>query len=188
VLQLISKYNDLIYWQRNIFKDNRGSFSPLFDIFELNKLGVDFTDVILTTISTSYMSVIRGLHFQTGSDAQSKIVTVLSGSAIDVVVDLRSSSTCFGQSFSFELTSSGGEVLFVPKGFAHGFMSLENNTIFHYNVDNEYNPGSESGICFNDPNLGIDWGEVDTGCCILSTKDLKLPRFVNDRSKYFPNL
>ena len=156
------------------FGDDRGYFSPYFIQNNLSELG--FERVVQANRSKSSKGVVRGLHFQKEPKCQAKIVEVISGSAIDVVVDMREDSPTFGKSTSVLLTPDNNRQFFVPRGFAHGFVSLEDNTIFHYLVDNDYSPELEGGILWNDPSLGIDWEKIfnEYGITepILSSKDI----------------
>lgn len=124
--------------------------------------------------SVSRRFVLRGLHFQTGAAAQAKLVRVISGMALDVVVDIRQGSPTFGEHFKTQLSGENRKILFIPKGLAHGFLALEDQTVFSYKCDAYYHPEAEEGIIYNDPDLAIDWG-VDPKNLILSEKDLKLP-------------
>ena len=139
------------------FGDDRGYFSPYFIQKSLNDLGIPFQGVVQANKSKSAKGVLRGLHFQKDPKCQAKIVEVLNGKAIDVVVDIREGSPTYGKSTSVVLTPDNNRLLFVPRGFAHGFISLEDDTIFHYLVDNDYAPDMEGGISWNDKELGIDW-------------------------------
>lgn len=139
------------------FGDDRGYFSPYFIQKDLNNLGIKFEHVVQANRSKSTKGVVRGLHFQKDPKCQAKIVEVISGKAIDVVVDIRDGSPTYGKSTSVLLTPDNNRQLFVPRGFAHGFISLEDNTIFQYLIDNDYAPDMEGGIYWNDPDLGIDW-------------------------------
>ena len=139
------------------FGDDRGYFSPYFIQKDLNELGIKFEGVVQANRSKSSKGVVRGLHFQKDPKCQAKIVEVISGKAIDVVVDIREGSPTYGMSTSVLLTPDNNRQLFVPRGFAHGFISLEDNTIFQYLIDNDYAPDMEGGIYWNDPELGIDW-------------------------------
>ena len=139
------------------FGDDRGYFSPYFIQKDLEKLGIKFEGVVQANRSKSGKGVVRGLHFQKNPKCQTKIVEVIQGSAIDVVVDIREGSPSYGKSFSVLLTPDNNRQLYVPRGFAHGFVSLEDDTIFQYLIDNDYAPDMEGGIYWNDPQLGIDW-------------------------------
>ncbi len=156
--------------------DNRGYFFESFNkntFRELTGLDVDF---VQDNQSMSQRGVLRGLHYQKGEYAQAKLVRVLKGKVLDVVVDLRKDSPTFGQHLSIELSEDSHTQLFVPRGFAHGFVVLSETAVFFYKVDNFYNKESEGGIMYNDPDLAIDWGIPETGI-ILSEKDTRLPSF-----------
>ena len=140
------------------FGDDRGYFSPYIIQKNLDELG--FERVVQANRSKSSKGVVRGLHFQKDPKCQAKIVEVISGSAIDVVFDMREDSPSFGKWTSVLLTPDNNRQLFVPRGFAHGFVSLEDNTIFQYLIDNDYAPELEGGILWNDPELGINWEEI----------------------------
>lgn len=159
-----------------IFNDERGYFFESFnkEVFRKNTgLSVDF---VQDNQSKSSKGVLRGLHFQTGAFAQAKLVRVLNGSVLDVVVDLRTGSKTFGQHFSLVLDAINHQQLFIPRGFAHGFLVLEDNTVFSYKCDNYYNKEFESGIIFNDTDLAINWN-FPSDKLILSDKDQKLQSF-----------
>lgn len=126
--------------------------------------------------SVSRQFVLRGLHFQKGAAAQAKLARVISGRALDVVVDVRQGSPTFGKHLKTELSAANRMILFVPKGMAHGFLALEDNTIFAYKCDAYYNAQAEAGIIYNDPDLAIDW-EVAPDQIILSEKDRQLSSF-----------
>ena len=140
------------------FGDDRGYFSPYFIQKNFNSLG--FNGVVQASRSKSSKGVVRGLHFQEEPKNQAKLVEVIAGSAIDVVVDMREDSPTFGKWTSVLLTADNNKQLFVPHGFAHGFVSLEDNTIFQYLNDNDYAPELEGGILWNDPEIGINWDEI----------------------------
>lgn len=139
------------------FGDDRGYFSPYFIEKDLEKLGIKFEGVVQANRSKSSKGVVRGLHFQKNPKCQAKIVEVIKGRAIDVVVDIREGSPSYGKSTAVLLTPDNNRQLFVPRGFAHGFISLEDDTIFQYLIDNDYAPDMEGGIYWDDPDLGIDW-------------------------------
>ena len=155
------------------FGDERGYFSPYFIQKNFDDLG--FERVVQTNRSKSCKGVVRGLHFQQEQKVQPKIVEVIKGSAIDVVVDMREDSETFGQWTKVLLTEDNNRQLFVPRGFAHGFVSLEDDTIFQYLIDNDYAPELEGGILWNDPEIGIDWDKIfeeyNIETPILSAKD-----------------
>lgn len=159
------------------FGDDRGYFSPFFMQENLDKKGIVFEGVVQANRSKSTKGVVRGLHFQKNPKCQAKIVEVIQGKAIDVVVDIRKGSPSYGKHIAVLLTPENGQQLFVPRGFAHGFVSLEDNTIFQYLVDNDYAPELEAGILWNDPDLGIEWEQIFSEHAIekplLSEKDQK---------------
>jgi len=159
-----------------VYRDDRGSFFESFNQQTFHeKTGVNIR-FVQDNQSTSQRGVLRGLHFQKGEYAQAKLVSVLKGSVLDVVVDLRKNSPTFGQHFSCILSEESNTQLFVPRGFAHGFSVLENDTIFSYKCDNYYNVTSESGIIYNDPQLNIDW-MLSENEMVVSEKDRKLYLF-----------
>ncbi len=156
--------------------DQRGYFFESFNrktFFSETGLDIDF---VQDNQSKSQKGVLRGLHFQEGEHAQAKLVRVLQGKVLDVVVDLRKTSASYGQTFAMELTEDNHQQLFVPRGFAHGFIVLSETAVFFYKCDNYYNKASERGIIFNDADLAIDWQLPDTNL-ILSEKDQFLPTF-----------
>ena len=177
-----------------VFGDNRGYFSPYFIANNMEQLG--FERVVQTNRSLSSKGVLRGLHFQKNPFAQAKIVEVLAGKAIDVVVDMRVGSPTYGMStdvllmpYNKEIPESGRQ-LYVPRGFAHGFLSLEDNTLFQYIIDNDYVPKMEDGILWNDEELDIPWNDMFKSYglteddILLSEKDqVRLP--LKDREEIF---
>ncbi len=160
--------------QPSIYNDKRGYFLETFktDFFK-NKFGFN---IIQQNESKSSFGVLRGLHFQTPPFEQSKIVRVIKGSILDVVVDLRKSSKTFGQHFNIKIDEFNKKQLFIPKGFAHGFIVLSAEAIVHYSVDNVYSKEHETGIIWNDKDLSVNW-EVNNGDIIVSEKDKLLPSF-----------
>ena len=159
------------------FGDERGYFSPYFIAKEFEELG--FEKVVQANRSKSAKGVVRGLHFQEDPKCQAKIVEVIKGAAIDVVVDIRVDSPTYGKWTAVRLDDENNRQLFVPRGFAHGFISLKDDTIFQYLIDNDYAPELEGGILWNDPEIGINWDEmfeengIDTP--LLSEKDKHRP-------------
>ncbi len=156
-----------------IFTDDRGVFFESFNQNTFEKL----TDLNISFVqdnqSFSTYGVLRGLHFQKGKFAQAKLVRVVRGEVLDVAVDLRKDSETYGKHFSVILNDTNNYQLFVPRGFAHGFIVLSKEVIFNYKCDNYYNKSSESGIRYNDPKLNIDW-KLDKSEIILSDKDKEL--------------
>ncbi|WP_323787445.1 dTDP-4-dehydrorhamnose 3,5-epimerase [Psychroserpens sp.] len=159
-----------------IFRDERGYFFESFNKARFQKLTGINVEFVQDNQSKSSKGVLRGLHFQAGPYEQAKIVTVINGSVLDVCVDLRPNSKSFGKHFSMILDGIDKKQLFIPRGFAHGFLVLEDETVFSYKCDNYYNQDSERGIIYNDKTLNIDWLNK-TEDLILSDKDSKLPTF-----------
>ncbi|TXD49700.1 dTDP-4-dehydrorhamnose 3,5-epimerase [Polaribacter sp. IC073] len=159
-----------------VFGDKRGSFFEVFNkkIFrEKTGLKIDF---VQDNQSISQKGVLRGLHLQKGGFAQAKLVRVVKGKVLDVAVDVRKDSPTYGKHFSIELSEENNKQLFVPRGFLHGFITLEDDTIFSYKCDNYYNKESEDGVLFDDKNLNIDW-KLEEKEIQLSKKDKNLPNF-----------
>lgn len=163
---------DLIVFTPKVFKDERGYFFESYNQEIFTKNGIE-TTFVQDNQSKSEYGTIRGLHLQTGSHAQAKLVRVLEGEVLDVAVDLRKDSATFGKHFSILLSAQNKKQLFVPRGFAHGFSVLSSTATFAYKCDNFYEKSSESGIVFNDRKLAIDW-KVESGRERLSEKDLQL--------------
>ena len=159
-----------------VFTDDRGTFFESFNKKQFLKLTGLSIDFVQDNQSLSQKGVLRGLHFQTGDFGQAKLVRVITGSVLDVAVDIRPESKTFGQHFSMVLSAQNNKQLYIPRGFAHGFLVLEDHTIFSYKCDNYYNKASESGIIFNDQTLQIDWGFSESEL-IISEKDKELPTF-----------
>ena len=171
---------DLLIIEPQLFKDDRGFFYESYNKNNLDKV----VNVIFVqdNESKSNKGVIRGLHFQKPPYAQTKLIRCISGSILDVAVDLRLKSKTYGKSFSIELSSENNKQLFVPKGFAHGFQVISDEAIVNYKVDNFYNPKSDSGIIWNDKDLSIDWN-LDIKP-VISLKDLKLISFKELKSPF----
>lgn len=161
---------DLFVIEPVVFEDSRGYFYEVFNEKELKKAGLKF-DFVQDNQSFSYFGVIRGLHYQIGSYAQTKLVRAILGTIIDVAVDLRVDSPTFGEHFSIELSDKNYRQLLIPHGFAHGFSVLSDTAIVHYKCDNFYNKASERGILYNDPTLNIDW-KIPDNFHNVSPKDL----------------
>ena len=171
---------DLLIIEPQLFKDDRGFFYESYNKNNLDKVvNVVF---VQDNESKSNKGVIRGLHFQKPPYAQTKLIRCISGSILDVAVDLRKNSKTYGKSFSVELSSENNKQLFVPKGFAHGFQVLSETAIVNYKVDEYYNPDSDSGLIWNDKDLLIDWNPDIKP--VLSVKDLKLISFKDLKSPF----
>lgn len=152
-----------------VFEDERGYFYESYNQNLFKQAGINF-DFVQDNQSLSQKGVLRGLHFQNPPHAQGKLVRVVTGSVYDVAVDIRKDSTTYGQWFGLELTEKNKWMMFVPPGFAHGFLTLENNTIFSYKCTNFYNKASEDCLLWNDKDLNIDWNFDKP---LLSAKDLE---------------
>lgn len=151
--------------------DNRGGFSKVYEKAIYKEVGIDFT-LNETFISVSAKNVIRGLHFQTGNP-QAKLVSVPKGKVYDVIVDLRLESLTFKKWEAFELSEQNHRALYVPRGFAHGFASLEDDTLMLYQCDGAYDKDTDTGIRYDDPDIGIEW-PIEKGKDIHSQRDLQL--------------
>jgi dTDP-4-dehydrorhamnose 3,5-epimerase len=156
-----------------VFNDARGYFFEAFrqDEFEKNVGKVNF---IQDNESKSSFGVLRGLHYQKGEFSQAKLVRVVKGAVMDVAVDIRKSSPTFGQYVAVELTEDNKKQLFIPRGFAHGFVVRSQEAIFTYKVDNIYAPKCEAGIIYNDPTINVAWN-IDPSQVLLSPKDTTSP-------------
>jgi len=166
---------DLLVLKPNVFEDERGYFFESFNKGDFEKNGLSY-NFIQDNESKSSKGVVRGLHYQLAPYAQAKLVRVINGSVLDIAVDLREGSPTFGQWHAIELSAENKLQFLVPRGFAHGFAVLEDNTVFAYKCDNLYNKESERGINFNDKKLNIDW-RIDLEKAIISVKDKINPCF-----------
>jgi len=172
-----TKLDGLVLLRPTIIKDNRGYFMQSYHQKNINKL-IGNISFVQDNESESYRGVLRGLHFQKPPYAQSKLVRCLKGKLLDVVLDLRNDSKTYGMIETILLSEENKNQLFIPKGFAHGFIVLSEIAVFSYKVDNYYNPGSESGILWNDSDLNIDW-KINKAEIVVSEKDTKLQSFNN---------
>lgn len=177
---LSTPFSDLYIIEPRIFTDERGYFFESFSQQALTKAGIS-TVFVQDNQSLSAANVLRGLHFQAPPYAQDKLIRVIQGSVLDVVVDIRTASPTYGQSFSVQLSAANQLQLLIPQGFAHGFLSLEPHTIFAYKCSNYYHQPSEGGLLYNDPALNIDW---NTSNPILSPKDLVFQAFTDFKSPF----
>lgn len=151
-----------------IFSDDRGAFMETFNQQQFEDAVGEKVDFLQDNQSVSKLHVLRGLHFQVPPFAQGKLVRVLKGKVLDVAVDLRKKSATYGQHVAVELSAANNSIFWIPEGFAHGFVSLEEETVFAYKCTRFYARSSEGCIRWNDADLGIDWGVVNP---ILSEKD-----------------
>lgn len=177
-----TEFPGLLIFEPNVFRDSRGYFLESYNAKTCLAEGVDITFVQDNQAKSSY-GVIRGLHYQLDPYAQTKFIRVLSGSILDVVVDLRKGSPTFGRSYSLELSADNNRQLLVPQGFAHGYSVLSESAEVFYKCDEFYNKDAEAGIQFNDPALGIDW-QIPEDKQIISEKDLHHPNFVDCKNNF----
>ena len=171
---------DLLIIQPKIFEDDRGYFYESYSKIAFENYGI-FADFVQDNQSLSGKGVLRGLHFQNPPFAQGKLVRAIKGAILDVAVDLRKTSETYGKYFDIELNEKNKKMLWIPPGFAHGFLTLSNETIFSYKCSNFYNKDSEKSIIWNDPTIGINWGLTDP---ILSEKDKKSNTFKDFQSMF----
>ncbi len=177
-----TKIKDLIILEPTVFGDKRGYFLESYNKDKLEEI-LGKVSFVQDNESKSSKGVLRGLHFQKPPFDQAKLVRCIEGKVLDVVVDLRNGSKTYGQHTAIELSSENKKQLFVPCGFAHGFLVLSESAIFAYKVDNKYAPEYDAGICWNDPILNIQWG-FDESQIIVSKKDSKLPFFSEFKSPF----
>ncbi|MEG0978599.1 MAG: dTDP-4-dehydrorhamnose 3,5-epimerase [Oscillospiraceae bacterium] len=164
--------SEILLIKPDAFEDNRGWFMETYSYKKYKELGIDVVFVQDNRSRTEYKGTVRGLHFQKSPHAQSKLVTCTRGRLLDVVVDLRKKAPTYKKWIAVELSESNKYQLFVPKGFAHGFVALEDKTELLYKVDDFYSKECDRSIKFNDPEISVDWGVTDP---ILSDKDLNAP-------------
>lgn len=167
---------DVFLIKPNVFGDDRGYFIETFRQDKFEEAVGYAVDFIQDNESKSSKGVLRGLHFQKPPYAQSKLVRVIEGKVLDVAVDIRKGSPTFGQYVITQLSADNKHQLFIPRGFAHGFVVLSNTAIFSYKVDNYYAPAHQSGLAFDDPDLNIDWivSDIDLQLSVKDLQQLKL--------------
>lgn len=170
---------DLKIFSPIIWRDERGYFYESFNEKTFADAGITNRWVQDNQARSSF-GVLRGLHYQTGEYAQAKLVRVIVGSVFDVAVDIRKDSETYGRWFGVLLTGENQKQLYVPRGFAHGYVCLSDDVIFAYKCDNYYEKSAEGGLRYDDPTLQIDW-QTDLSNAIVSEKDLALPLFGNHR-------
>ena len=179
---------DVIIIEPRVHGDERGYFMEIFRHDKLEAFLGYKINFCQDNESKSSRGVLRGLHYQLHPDAQTKLVRVISGSVLDIAVDIRKGSPTFGKHIAVKLTSENKRQLLVPRGFAHGFVVLEDDTVFAYKVDNYYSPENDRGIAYDDKELDIDW-KIQHDELRLSQKDMKQPRLseTTDLFKYEVN-
>jgi dTDP-4-dehydrorhamnose 3,5-epimerase len=170
----------LVIIKPKVFEDERGYFFESYNKITFSNSGLNL-EFVQDNQSLSQRGVLRGLHFQNPPHAQGKLVRVIKGSVFDVAVDIRKSSPTYGKWFGLELTEKNKWMLYIPEGFAHGFSTLEDNTVFSYKCTNNYNKQSEGCILWNDKDINIDW-KVENP--LLSSKDLEGTAFKKFESNF----
>ena len=172
----------LMVIEPKVWKDNRGYFFESFNKKTFHDAGIT-QEFVQDNQSYSQRGTLRGLHGQADPFAQGKLVRVIQGKVIDIAVDIRKDSATYGKYVSAELSAENFRMFWVPPGFLHGFVTLEDNTIFAYKVTNLYDKASEIGVMWNDPDLNIDW-QLPLDEVILSEKDTVLPKFKDFKSPF----
>ena len=175
-----NKIQGLVVIEPKILKDDRGYFyeSYNYDLFKENGIKDVF---VQDNESLSQKKVLRGLHFQKPPFSQAKLIRVVQGKVLDVAVDLRKESATYGKHYSIELSEDNKKMFFIPEGFAHGFLTLEDNTIFSYKCTNFYSKESEDSLFWKDADLNIDWGIEDP---LLSVKDKHAKNFNEFKTQF----
>jgi dTDP-4-dehydrorhamnose 3,5-epimerase len=180
-MQIIKKsIEGLLIIKPNIFGDDRGHFFESWSKQAYENIGLDL-NFVQDNQSLSQKGVLRGLHFQNPPFAQGKLVRVIKGSVIDVAVDIRKESLTYGQYLAIKLSEENKKVVWIPPGFAHGFIALENDTIFTYKCTGIYNKDSEEALAWNDIDLNIDWGVESP---LVSEKDMLAGSFKDFKSQF----
>ena len=169
---------DVILVEPKIFKDGRGYFMETYKFSEFEKNGI-LNNFVQDNQSLSTKNVLRGLHYQLPPFAQAKLIRCLKGKIFDVAVDIRKSSPTFGKWVSADLSEENKKMLYIPEGFAHGFLTLSETAEIHYKITGEYAPDYERAIIWNDKDISINWPIGDNQEVILSEKDLKSPALKN---------
>ncbi|HRS08291.1 MAG TPA: dTDP-4-dehydrorhamnose 3,5-epimerase [Bacteroidia bacterium] len=167
--------NGICIIQADVFSDERGYFLESYQKEKLKNLGIE-AEFYQDNFSLSAKNVLRGLHFQNPPFDQGKLIKVICGAVLDVVVDIRKSSPTYQKNFTIVLNAEDHLMMWIPPGFAHGFVSLKENTLFYYKCSKPYHKDSEAGIIYNDPVLNINWSVNQP---VLSEKDKILPNFSN---------
>lgn len=169
-----TKLQDVKLLEPSVFGDHRGFFTESYSELDFKEAGINHNFVQDNHSLSVEAGVLRGLHFQKGKAAQTKLIRVVTGAVLDVIVDIRKGSPTYGQWEGYILSEANKRQLLVPKGFAHGFVTLTPNVNFLYKCDNYYNAEADAGLAFNDPELEIDWS-MSLDKAILSEKDQKHP-------------
>ena len=170
----------LLIIQPDVFFDARGYFFESYNKEKFKNIGLD-SEFVQDNQSMSAKGILRGLHFQNPPFAQGKLLSVIKGAVLDVAVDIRKASESYGKYFSIELSEENKTMFWIPPGFAHGFVSLHDNTIFSYKCTQVFNKSSEGSLRWNDPGLNINWGIENP---VISEKDQLAPFFVDLKSMF----
>ncbi|MEJ6793698.1 MAG: dTDP-4-dehydrorhamnose 3,5-epimerase [Flavobacteriales bacterium] len=171
---------NLLVLEPKVFEDERGYFFESFNKKKFEDIGIK-ESFVQDNQSLSNKNVLRGLHFQAPPFAQGKLVRVITGSVLDIAVDIRKESATYGKYFSIILSEQNKKMFWIPPGFAHGFLTLEDKTIFSYKCSGDYNPSSEGSLLWNDPQLNIEWN-IDEP--IVSAKDQEAQAFTSFKSPF----
>jgi dTDP-4-dehydrorhamnose 3,5-epimerase len=174
---LDTRFDGLKIFEPRVFIDSRGYFFESFNQQTFQEAGIENV-FVQDNESLSQRGVLRGLHYQLNPMSQAKLVRVVIGEVLDVVVDIRKKSPTFGKSYSLNISAENKRQLYIPRGFAHGFIVLSEECIFQYKCDNFYSKESEGGIIYNDSDLNIDW-QLNESQFVISDKDKSLPTFKN---------
>lgn len=167
-----TKLDGVVIIEPDVFGDNRGFFMESWNKKKMAEAGLDYDFVQDNHSKSTVKGTLRGIHFQKGDKAQAKLVRCVKGTVLDVAVDLRRNSPTFKQWVGVELSEENKKQLLIPRGFGHGFVTLTDDVEFLYKADNYYAPEADAGICWNDPDIGVEWGMENP---ILSEKDKKNP-------------
>lgn len=170
---------DLKVFEPKVWRDDRGYFYEAYNKQAFEAAGIP-NNFVQDNQALSTYGVLRGLHYQLPPYTQAKLVRAVQGEILDVVVDIREDSPTYGKSFSIRLSAANKKQLFVPRGFAHGYVVLSDTAIFAYKCDNFYKKSHDAGMLFSDPKLAIDW-QIDIDKVILSEKDKLQPKFGEHR-------
>lgn len=171
-----TKLQDVKIIEPTVFGDNRGFFEETYSNRDFKEAGIDLDFIQDNQSLSSQAGVLRGLHFQRGKASQTKLIRVVTGAVLDVIVDVRKGSPTYKQWEGYIISENNHRQLLVPKGFAHGFVTLTNNVNFLYKCDNYYNAKADGGFSFKTPELGINW-PIDFNRAIISEKDASQPTF-----------
>lgn len=176
---------DIIVIEPDCFEDNRGFFMETYNKEKYLQLGIDTTFVQDNLSFSATKGTLRGIHFQNNPSSQAKLVSCIKGTIIDIAVDLRKQSPTYKKWFAVELSEKNKKQVFIPRGYGHGFLTLTDNVLFSYKVDNKYSKQDDRGIQYNDPDINVDWNKFLNGIKpTLSEKDTKSPLLKDSDCNY----